>query len=188
MGMATGVILKACFLYVFIFLISFTESSYAIEISFKESINIKKPIEEVFAFAADAVNDEFWRTEVHSITTNGPFEIGTIYIEDAFLGFHYNYITKVKIKELKAPFYSIYETTSNNPFKLKSVREFSDIENDITKFTYTVFIEEALIYDILFYGVPLKLAENGYRGLMRSYLKRLKKRLERKAQSLDLIN
>jgi len=172
--------LKVYFSHIFIFLLSFVESSYAFEISFEESINIKKPIEEVFFFAANAINDETWRTEVHSITTNGPFDVGTVYTEDAFLGFHYNYITKVEIKDIEAPLKAVYETTFDNPFKLKSLREFSSVGvgGDSTKFTYTVFVEEALIYDILFEGVSLKLAENSYRRLMKGYLKRLKRRLE----------
>jgi len=165
-------------LKIIFFFLSF--SSNATEISFSESVTIEKPIYEVFDFVADARNDEYWRTEVHSISSEGPFEIGTIYTEDAFLGLHYNYITKVKLEELDPPFSAVYVTTIDNPFRLESHREFFGEGESSTRFKYTVYVEKDLIYDILFPGVPIILAEFGYKSLMKSYLKKLKKHLEAK--------
>jgi hypothetical protein len=153
--------------------------SWAFEISFEESIVIKSSVENVFKFAADAINDERWRTEVHSINSDGPFATGTVYIEDAFLGFHYNYITKVELKKIEYPTLAFYETTQDNPYKLRSLRLFESIKDNSTKFTYRVYVEEDLIFDILFEGIPLQIAEQGYRSLMRSYLKKLKHILEK---------
>ena len=163
-------------LFTLLFLYSFSAQSF--EIAFTESIQIKKSLNEVFDLAANASNDELWRTEVHSITTEGPFDVGTVYVEDAFLGFHYHYITKVKLVDLSPPHFAFYETTDDNPYGLKSYRTFKSINKNLTEFTYRVFIEEELVYDILFPGMPLSIAETGYRGLMRFYLKNLKRHLE----------
>lgn len=158
----------------FAFILFYSVNLWAYDVIFEESVVLDMPIEQAFYFAGNATNDALWRSEVHSIETKSEFALGGLYIEDAFLGVHYNYITKVEITGITPPFEVMYETTKDNPYKLRSWRHFEKIDSGKTLFKYKVFVEKDLIYDIWQFKIPLKIAEKGYSFLMRSYLKNLK--------------
>lgn len=158
----------------FFYSLFFVSNLWAYDLVFQESVVLDVPIEQAFYFAGNASNDIHWRSEVHSIKTDSEFNLGGVYIEDAFLGVHYNYITKVEIVDIKAPLNVIYETTKDNPYRLKSSRSFKKMSSNKTLFEYQVFVEKDLVYDIWQFQIPLKLADTGYSFLMRSYLNRLK--------------
>ena len=58
----------------------------------EESIELPGTLEEVFAFAANPVNDHFWRNEVKKMELDGEFEVGSILTETAFLPLNPNFI------------------------------------------------------------------------------------------------
>ena len=161
-----------------LYLIFYISNLWAYDLVFEESVVLEVSQEKAFYFAGDAKYDTLWRSEVHSIKTNSEFDLGTVYVEDAFLGVHYNYITKVEITALKPPHQAIYETTKDNLFKLKSQRSFKKINARSTLFTYKVFVEKELIYDIWKFKIPLKITEDGYSLLMKTYLQNLRTKIQ----------
>lgn len=138
-----------------------------------------------YEMAANTVNDHIWRSEVHQISADGDFEIGTRYIEDAELGIHRHYYTEVELIDKSYPDFAIYQTVEENKFFLKSYRLFRNISAWETEFIYKVEIEKAMIKDIMGAMFPVSLIRPIYEQRMRKYLKSLKRKLEvNKAKNL----
>tara|TARA_Y100000817_G_C16739890_1_gene491955 strand:- start:252 stop:779 length:528 start_codon:yes stop_codon:yes gene_type:complete len=143
----------------------------------EKSIEIQRSIEDVYEFAGNALNDGSWRKEVNEIRMDGPFNVGTIFYEDAKLGSHDHFITYTEITEMNEH-EVIYETTLDNPSYLKSHRIFEAIDSETTRFTYHVEVEEKMFKDILKLPVPKFLAKWAYKRRMKKYLKSLRDQLE----------
>lgn len=154
-------------------------NSYAGELfTIKVSVVIKRPINKVFKYAGNTKNDASWRSEVHIIHSDGEFEVGTRYKEDAKLGKHKHYITEVELVNIDAPFEAVYITVEENKYYLKSSRLFEPIDENQTRFTYKVDIEKKMIGDIVGIQLPLSVIKPIYKSKMLKYMKKLKRIME----------
>ncbi|WP_412470166.1 MULTISPECIES: SRPBCC family protein [unclassified Halobacteriovorax] len=153
--------------------------SYALEtVQVTGSIEIDAPIEEVFEFVADPMNDHHWRSEVNDMATNSrTFEVGSIFREDAWIGIRKNFITTTELIKLNAPYQALFETVRSNPYFLRSNRMFNESENG-TLFTYVVDFDRRMIKETFGFNAKPEVVVKLYGVLMKKYLKKLKKRLE----------
>ncbi|MFG1501295.1 SRPBCC family protein [Halobacteriovorax sp. XZX-3] len=153
--------------------------SYALEtVQVTGSIEIDAPIEEVFEFVADPMNDHHWRSEVNDMATNSrTFEVGSTFREDAWIGIRKNFITTTELIKLNAPYQALFETVRSNPYFLRSNRMFNESENG-TLFTYVVDFDRRMIKETFGFNAKPEVVVKLYGVLMKKYLKKLKKRLE----------
>lgn len=69
-------------------------------ITINQSVNINKPIKEVFDYIADGRNDPYWRDEVNEMILEGEVGVGGFQLERSKLGKHDNYETPTDITVL----------------------------------------------------------------------------------------
>ena len=100
----------------------------------EETVELSGNLEENFAFAANPVNDHFWRDEVKKMELDGEFEVGSILTETAFLPLNPNFITITEITELEHNSYIVVQTLEDDTyfrverrFKETQQRSFHDI-------------------------------------------------------------
>ncbi|EPZ50026.1 polyketide cyclase/dehydrase and lipid transport [Bacteriovorax sp. BAL6_X] len=153
--------------------------TFAIEtVQVTGSIEINTPIEEVFEFVADPMNDHHWRSEVNDMATNSrTFEIGSTFREDAWIGIRKHFITTTELIELNAPHQALFETVRSNPYFLRSNRMFKESENG-TIFTYVVDFDRRMIKETFGFNAKPEVVVKLYGVLMKKYLKKLKRKLE----------
>ena len=111
----------------------------------ENSIVINRPIDIVFEFAANPLNDEQWRSEVNKIEANGPWEVGTIYKEDSTLGLNPHYKTITKMLELEHPKKMVVQT-GQEYLHLRSERTFKELNERKTIMTYHVQVDKGMPY------------------------------------------
>lgn len=150
--------------------------SFALEtVQSTGSVIIDAPIEEVFEFVADPMNDQIWRSEVNDMTTNNrEFEVGSTFREDAWIGIRKHFITTTELIELDYPNQALFETVKSNPYFLRSNRLFREVEGG-TEFSYIVDFDRRMIKETFGFNAKPKVVIKLYSFLMSKYLKKLKK-------------
>ncbi|PIP88938.1 MAG: hypothetical protein COW01_05115 [Bdellovibrionales bacterium CG12_big_fil_rev_8_21_14_0_65_38_15] len=143
-----------------------------------KSIEIKRPIQEVFEHVKNTLNDDTWRTEVNTMEADGPFMIGTTYTEDAHIGLQTNFITKTTLISLIENKLAFYQTPENAKYFLSSLREVESLNDQKTKFTYTVEFDYEMSKETLRIKLPKEVLEFSYGLIMSQYLKNLKEYLD----------
>lgn len=154
--------------------------SYALEtVEVVGSIEISAPIEEVFEFVADPMNDHVWRREVHEMMTDSrEFEVGSVFREDAWIGIRRHFITTTELIKLDYPNQALFETVRSNPYYLTSNRLFTETDNG-TRFSYIVNFDRRMIKRTFGFNANPKTVVKLYGFLMKGYLKKLRRHLER---------
>ncbi|WP_127714481.1 hypothetical protein [Halobacteriovorax sp. HLS] len=143
-----------------------------------KSILIESSHSDVFDIVKNTMNDYLWRSEVNHMSSNGEFEIGTIYTEDAHIGFAKNFITRTQLVELKSEDYAFYITPKDSPYYLESLRQVKRIDHNRTLFTYTVKFEASMSKATIGISLPAKVLEKSYGVIMNKYLRSLRNHLE----------
>jgi hypothetical protein len=141
------------------------------------SIIINRPIDKVFEFAANPMNDEQWRSEVNGIDSDGGWEVGTTYREDSTLGLNPHFETITKMTELEYPKKMVVKT-GNDRLHLRSERTFSALGDNKTKMTYKVQVDKTMPFIATKLPVPNFLVKFYYGQVMQGYLGDLKNILE----------
>ena len=162
-----------------VLVLSFALQARAVELfHVAASVVVKAPIQEAFAFAGNAANDHYWRTEVNRFKVIGGFSVGSVFIEDAKLGIHPHYITRARLIDMRPPYGVVYRTLPQNRFYLRSTRLFEPLSPTQTRVIYKVDIEKAMIRDILGVALPPELVSAIYSARMRRYLRNLRRILQ----------
>ncbi len=143
-----------------------------------KSIIINRPIQEVFELVKNTLNDDTWRTEVNSMEADGPFALGTTYTEDAHIGLQRNFITRTTLVKLIENKLALYLTPEDAKYFLSSLREVISIDEENTKFTYTVEFDSEMSKETLMIHLPNEVLEFSYGLIMNQYLKNLKDYLD----------
>lgn len=139
------------------------------------SVEIAAPIEEVFEFVADPMNDHIWRNEVNEMTTNTRnLEVGSVFREDAWIGIRKNFITTTELIKLDYPYQALFETVKSNPYFLRSNRTFKESEKGTT-FSYVVDFDKRMIKQTFGFNAKPEVVVKLYGLLMKKYLYKLKK-------------
>lgn len=159
-------------------LVSFPAHSQVKLVHISKSIVINRTIEEVFHHVKNTLNDDTWRTEVNSMEADGPFALGTTYIEDAHIGLQRNFITKTVLVNIVENDTAFYVTPKNAKYFLSSLRTVESIGEDQTKFTYTVEFDAMMSKETLMILLPHEVLAFSYGIIMGQYLKNLKDYLE----------
>lgn len=150
--------------------------TYAIEtVQVVGSIEIDAPIEEVFEFVADPMNDHIWRSEVNEMTTNTRhLKEGSVFREDAWIGIRKHFITTTELIKLDYPHQALFETVKSNPYFLRSNRLFEETQNGTT-FSYVVDFDKRMIKETFGFNAKPEVVVKLYSLLMKKYLYKLKK-------------
>lgn len=156
-------------------IISSHSFAYTKLVSISKSIEIDVNKERVFEIVSNTMNDHLWRSEVNSMEADGEFAVGTIFTEDAHIGFRKHFITSTQLIELIEDKKAFYVTPPNAPFYLSSKREVKTLQNGGTIFTYTVLFDPKMSRSTLGVAVPVKVLEISYGVIIKTYLKNLKK-------------
>ncbi len=171
--------MNTLFLSVVLFL-SFSTSALAnlnlVKVS--RSIIIDQESSEVFELFANTLNDHLWRDEVNHIISDGPFEVGTNYTEDAHIALKKNFITKVQLVELIDQKLALYKTQDDAPFFLSSKSEVNELSDRKTRVTYSVEFEYKMTKHTAYFPIPKKIVWLAYDQIMKKYLLNLKRHLE----------
>ena len=149
-----------------------------------ESVVIQANQEAVFCFAGNPLNDPEWRAEVNTMTSDGPWMVGTRYKEESTLLLNPNYVTITSLVVLDFPSQMVAETPKDALF-LRSDRRFQRLEEDKTRITYTITLDERLIEDIVGLRLPVFLVKLYYSVVAGKYLRRLKDLLESPAMTVQ---
>ncbi len=142
------------------------------------SIEIEAPIERVFKFASNPLNDHRWRTEVQEIVSDGPLRIGTNYTEYAYLGFVRRYKTRVTLTRFHQPTHIRVSAPANHPRHFTAERIFQRVTDNRTSLTHRIIADSRMIKDVVYAPISHDIAKAGYESLMRDYLAQLKLLLE----------
>ena len=141
-------------------------------------IDIHRPIEQVFAFAANPLNDGTWRPEVRDFTASGPLQAGTFYGEVIHIGLRNHYQTKAVVSQLTPPFLIRVKAAPGHDRTFVADRTFAPLSPGWTRVTYRAQADERVVYDLTFLPVGLDQAAAYYQWVMKQNLFRLKRILE----------
>jgi Polyketide cyclase / dehydrase and lipid transport len=135
---------------------------------------IDRPVEAVFAYAADCRNDPEWRSEVREsrYVSDGPVGVGTHEIETAVL-WGRRIVTETEITEYDANSVLSFDYVSG-PFRVRGSRSFEAVEGG-TLFTYTLESEAIGVLDRLITRVTGPIF---YQRLLDGYVARMRTILE----------
>ncbi len=147
-------------------------------VTISKSISINKDVEVVFNLVKNTMNDDIWRSEVNSMQASGEFEVGTVYTEDARIGFNRNFVTRTQLVRLVENKEAFYVTPKSEPYFLSSLRQVEKMKNGKTKFTYTVQFDKNMSKKAFGLNVSKRMLKLGYSVIMGQYLRRLKNYLE----------
>ncbi len=139
----------------------------------EESIELTGSLDEVFAFAANPVNDHFWRNEVKKMELDGDFEVGSVLTETACLPLNPNFITITEISELEHNKFIVVQTFENDTY-FRVERRFKETENGVLM-TYKIEADIQMVKDILGFSMPLALAKTYYGTVLKLYVNNLKR-------------
>lgn len=143
----------------------------------RESITIDVPQEEAFCFAGNPANDVAWRSEVNTMTADGPWAVGTTYYEDSTLGFNPSYVTVTELVVLDAPTRMVVQTPADSLF-LRAERTFERLSATSTRFTYRLEVDTRMPRDATGLPLPTWLVRWHYSNVMRRYQRKLERLLE----------
>jgi hypothetical protein len=142
-------------------------------IKVQSSIVISKPVEQVFAFAANYENDAQWRNEVQQLKYGTlPVQIGTQATEvSKVFGQNLTTITEVTCYELNS---KVSSKSVSGLVPIVVSREFRPISNG-TEFTYFLEGDES---NILIFRLLRPIIQRWYQATVEKYLRSLKHVLE----------
>ena len=143
----------------------------------EETVELSGSLEEVFAFAANPVNDHFWRNEVKKMELDGEFEVGSILTETAFLPLNPNFITVTEITELEHNKYIAVQTLEGDTY-FRVERSFKETQRGVSM-TYKIEADIQMVKDILGFSMPLALAKIYYGTVLKLYVNNLKRFLKK---------
>jgi len=143
-----------------------------------KSITINQDITTVFDHVKNTMNDDTWRSEVNQMQADGPFEVGTTYTEDAHIGLNRSFITKTILADIRKNQRAFYVTPQDAPYYLSSLREVERIDDQTTKFTYSVEFDSRMSKETLGINLSPKILAATYGMIMSKYLRNLKRYLQ----------
>ncbi len=147
-------------------------------LTMQASIEIEAPIEQVFKFASNPLNDHHWRTEVQEIVSDGPLRIGTNFTEFAHLGFVRRYKTPVTLTSLHQSDHIRVSAPASHSRKFTAERIFHKTSDTSTRLIHRVFADRGMIMEVMYIPISPEIAKARYQSLMQGYLARLKILLE----------
>lgn len=142
------------------------------------SINIGKPVDIVFNFISNGVNDPKWRTEVERMKVNGAPTLGTTWMEYSTFFKWFHIVTPTAIMEFTYPKRIVLETPKNHLPWLRSIREVEAINREQSRFTYELSFDVDLTKQIMPIAPPVWFITLCYMPRIRKYLRNLKKLIE----------
>jgi uncharacterized membrane protein len=145
-------------------------------IKVQDSIIISKPVEQVFAFAANYENDPQWRAEVSQLrySSGGAVKVGSQAVEvSQVVGQRLETTTEVTQYE---PNRKVVSKSISGPVPIVTYREFEMVPNG-TRFTYVLEGDES---GVLLFRLLRPILARWYQGQIGAYLRKLKQILEAK--------
>lgn len=140
-------------------------------------IVINRPIAEVFAFAADPMNDTEWRNETRGFTASGPPALGTLYEEVIDTGIQDGFVMRTIVTGFEENRVIRAEGRDGRVFSAQ--RDFDPLGPNKTRIIYTVAADDHLVREITLLALDPDRAARHYTVIMYSYLDQLKRVLER---------
>ena len=141
-------------------------------------MTIERPVETVFDFATDPLNEHLWRSEVASFSADGPPAPGKVMTEWIDLGVVNGYMTRAVVTDFDPPHFLRVVSHPDHPRRLTSSRSFTALGPERTLVRLSIRADRRIARDLF----PLPLApavyEWFYERIMHSYLARLRHRLE----------
>jgi len=143
-------------------------------VTMRAAIDINRPAEALFAFAADPENDLFWRKEVVLTEASGPLAYGALYREEITLGLVNNFEMQAQVTHFQPPFQVRVQAPAHFGRTFTAERIFTPIWPDQTRVHYSVTADIEVVNDITRSIVTPEFAERYYAWVMQSYLRQLK--------------
>ena len=147
-------------------------------VTVNRSVNINKPIKNVFDYIADGRNDPNWRDEVNEMILEGEVAVGGFQLERSKLGKHKNYETPTDITVLDYPHKIVLETPKDYRLWLRSTRICESIDESTTRFSYELSFDKTMIKETAGISLPNFLVKFLYTLTVKKYLRQLKAILE----------
>jgi hypothetical protein len=147
-------------------------------VAMRESIEITRSAEDVFAFVSIGTTDPQWRTEVDRMEVNGPPALGTQWEEYSTFFKFLHTMTPVSVVELQAPKRVVVQTPAQHPSWLRSVREVESLTPRSSRFTYELAFDLKAFKQMSPVVPPRSLVTWWYGKRIRKYLRNAKQILE----------
>ena len=139
-------------------------------------VEIDRPIEDVFAFASEPLNDTAWRAETEGFTSSGPAGPGVLYDEVINVGIQNGFEMHTRVTGYESPRLIRAESRDGRVFFAQ--RDFYALGPERTRVVYTVAADDHLIRSITILPLDAGFAGQFYQIVIRSYLDRLKTIME----------
>ncbi|MCP5038189.1 MAG: hypothetical protein GY945_11395 [Rhodobacteraceae bacterium] len=148
------------------------------QVSMEAEIDINRPIEAVFAFATDPLNERLWRDEVRHLSASGPMGLGIVLDEVIQIGFSSNSEIRVEVTAFDAPSLFRVQAVATHNRNFRSERTFTKLNDNWTRVNYSTITDERLVFEIALVPIGLATTAAYYEWVMQENLRRLKHLLE----------
>jgi hypothetical protein len=144
------------------------------------TINVQKDIHTVFNYISDFRLDKNWRKEINETTiADTDTKLNNVVIEYSYLSKKVpNHKAALKCVEYIPNSIIVYQSLPENTFWLKNSRQTEAISNNITKITYQIEFDIAVVKYGLGFALPTFFIKYYTKTIMKKYLHKLKQILE----------